>query len=295
MFYTNNYFRQHNDNHEIDDYKEFYKKFSNTREFGGKFTHHDHLVKNRFLNVYGHMINIFLRKKPSNVIDIGCGSGINLPLSRFFPQTNFVGIDYAEKALEHSREVYPHVDFHIKDAFNLDYDRKFDVAIISGVLILYKEELDRVKLLENAKESIKDDGVVVAIVWKDSWLLKYSIYLSRLIAKIRRIELPNDFMGVHFTEQDASRMVKKAGMVVDETIHLSAEYGALEAVRYLNMKKYNRDFASGERQLSEKPLNILQDLQGESGSRYLMRLFYWVSTIVPSSLNMYSIYLLKKK
>jgi len=42
-------------------------------------------------------------------------------------------------------------------------------------------------------------------------------------------------------------------------------------------------------------LNILQDLQGESGSRYLMRLFYWVSTIVPSSLNMYSIYLLKKK
>ena len=35
MFIEYNYFRQHNNGEEINDHKEFYKKFSNEREFGG--------------------------------------------------------------------------------------------------------------------------------------------------------------------------------------------------------------------------------------------------------------------
>lgn len=51
MFYSYNYFRQYNNNEEIKDHKTFYKKFSNEREFGGEFTHLDHLVKTRFANM----------------------------------------------------------------------------------------------------------------------------------------------------------------------------------------------------------------------------------------------------
>jgi len=163
------------------------------------------------------------------------------------------------------------------------------------VLILYKESSDRVKLLESARKSIKDDGLLIAILWKDSWLLKYTVHFSKLIAKIRKIQLPGDFMGVHFSEKEAMHMFDCAGFVVDERIHLSAEYGALEAVRYLNMKKYTRDFKSGEKQIeSKKHVNILKDLQRESGSNYLMKLFYKISQIISSSLNMYSIYILRK-
>ena len=296
MFYTYNYFRQHNDDKEIKNYKEFYKKFSNEREFGGDFSHYDHLIKNRFMDIYGNMINIFLRKMPKNILDIGCGAGINLPLSKWFDFTNYTGIDYAEKTLEHSRSVYPKVNFEVQDAFNLKFEDKFDLAIISGVLILYKEESDRLKLLENAKNILKDDGLLIAIVWKDSWLLKYSIKLSRLLAKIYKVKLPEDFMGVHFTEKEAMNMFEKANFRVEEKIHTSHLYGALESMRYLNMKKYKRNFGIGEKEIGdEKKQNILEDLKKESGSNFLITFYYLIAKYFPSSLSMFSIYVLSKK
>lgn len=76
MFYSYNYFRQYNNNEEIKDHKTFYKKFSNEREFGGEFTHLDHLVKTRFANMINPMFNIVLRNHPEKVLDIGCGDGV---------------------------------------------------------------------------------------------------------------------------------------------------------------------------------------------------------------------------
>ena len=248
------------------------------------------------MDMYGHMINIFLKKMPNKVLDIGCGAGVNLPLSKYFDTIDYTGIDYAERTLEHSRSVYPESTFIVKDAFNLGFDKEFDLAIISSVLILYKEEKDRLILLENAKNAIKDDGVLVAIVWKDSWLLNFSVFLSKIIAKIKNIKLPEDFMGIHFTENEAVSMFQKAGFEVKEKLHTASMYGALESVRYLNMKKYKRNFGSAEKEIGkEKPQNILEDLKNESGSKLKMSLFYFMAKYFPSSLEMFSIYVLEKK
>jgi len=100
MFISFNYFRQHNEGKEIKNHKEFYKKFSNSREFGGNFTNYAHLKKNRFVNTLGNMSNIILRQEPRTILDISCGDGVNLPLSRLFPNVEFFGIDYAEKTVE---------------------------------------------------------------------------------------------------------------------------------------------------------------------------------------------------
>ncbi|MGG7073559.1 class I SAM-dependent methyltransferase [Campylobacter sp. 9BO] len=296
MFYTYNYFRQHNEGKEIDDYKDFYRNFSNTREFGGGYNHYDHLIKNRFMDVYGHMINILLRKMPQKVLDIGCGAGVNLPLSKWFDFVQYTGIDYAQKTLEHSKKMYPNVHFEVKDAFNLDLSSKFDLAIISSVLILYKEENDRLKILEQARNVLIDNGLLVAIVWKDSWLLNFSIKLSKIIAKFKNVKLPEDFMGVHFTEQEAVGMFEKANFKVVEKIHTASVWGALESVRYLNMKKYKRQFGNAEKEVGhEKSQSILQDLKNESGSNLLMSIYYTLAKYCPSSLCMFSIYVLEKK
>lgn len=297
MFHTYNYFRQYNQGKEIKNHKEFYKKFSNEREFGSEnFGHYDHLIKNRFMDIYGHMINIFLRKMPKNVLDIGCGAGINLPLSKWFDFLDYKGIDYAEKTLEHSKKLYPKIDFEVQDAFNLNLSNKFDLVIISGVLILYEEESYRTQLLENAKNVLNENGILVAIVWKDSWLLKSSIKISRVIAKIKSVKLPEDFMGIHFSETEAIHMFDKANLRVEEKIHTSSLYGALESVRYLNMKKYKRNFGKAEKELgSEKNQNILKDLQKESDSNILMYFYYLFAKYNPSSLSMFSIYVLRKK
>lgn len=162
MFYTYNYFKQYNEGKKIDNCKEFYKKM------------------------------------PKKVLDISCGMGINLSLSELFDFVDYNEIDYVGKTLEHSRKVYPHVHFEVQNAFNLDLEEKFDLAIISAVLILYKNKSDRIELLKNAKNSLNDNGLLIAIIRKDSWLLNLLIQISKLIVKAKKIKLPEDFMRIHF-------------------------------------------------------------------------------------------------
>lgn len=298
MFKTYNYFRQLNNDQEITDYKEFYKYFSNNREFGsGNFQHMDHLIKNRFMDIFGHLSNIVLRKMPATILDIGCGAGINLPLSKTYDFAKYYGIDYADKTLTHARQLYPNVDFSVMDAFNLTFeDKKFDMVIMSSVLILYENINDRLTLLKNAHRVLKDDGILVAIIWNDSAILRWSIKASRIIAKIRNIPLPKDFMGLHFKQSEALEMFEKADFHVEEVIHTSSLYGALESTRYLNMGKYKRKFGKAEQELGfEKEQNILKDLQVSSNSKGAMKFFYYLSKYFPGSLAMFSIYILKKK
>ena len=298
MFEAYSYLRQYNDNVEIASYKEFYKKFSNEREFGGgQFSHYDHLVKNRFMNIYGHISNAVLRRQPKNILDIGCGAGVNLPLANQYRDIEYCGIDYADKALEHSRSIYKNVDFKVMDAFELKFDdNHFHMIIISSVLILYKNLSDRVSILKNAARVLSDDcGVLVVVTWNEAPLLKWCIKLSRLIAVIRNIPLPKDFMAVYLNDPECRFMFNKAGFEVKEKIVTGSYYGALEATQYLTMAKYRRNFGASEKQFGKvKPQNILDDLRGASGSSLLISLLYFLAKYIPRVLGMYSIYILEK-
>src|SRR4051812_35399721 len=121
MFITYNYYKQYNDGKEIEDHKTFYKTFSNTREFGASFSNYDHLVKNRFMDNFGHLFNIVLRKQPKKILDIGCGNGVNLPIANIFPSIECHGLDYAEASIANAKVQYPNVNFHIGDAFNTTF------------------------------------------------------------------------------------------------------------------------------------------------------------------------------
>lgn len=298
MFKAYNYFRQYNNNEEIKDYKEFYKKFSNEKEFGSaNFQHFDHLIKNRFMDIFGHLSNVVLRKMPESILDIGCGAGINLPLSKTYDFIKYYGVDYADKTLTHARQLYPNIDFSVMDAFNLSFeDKKFDMAIIASVLVLYEKLEDRLVILQNAQRVLKDDGVLVVIVWNETFLLKYSILLSRIIARIKNIPLPEDFLALYFKESEAINMFNKANFSVQQVIHTSSLYGALECTRYLNMSKYRRVFGKAEGEHgTEKEQNILMDLQKSSNSKTLISFFYYLSKLCPKWLAMFSIYILKKE
>ncbi len=292
MFETYNYYRQHNDNLEIANYKEFYRKFSNKREFGGEFSHLDHLVKNRFMDIWGHVFNIVLRRQPRSILDIGCGVGINLPLAKIFDRVDFHGLDYAENALKKARELYPDVTFHVGDAFNMEFeDSSFEMCILSGVLILYKDASDREDLLNEIRRVMTDDGVLILIVWNDSLLLRLSILLSRILGKIRGESLPTDFMGVHFRNSEIKHILKRSGFNADEIYNTAHFYGALESVRYLNMSKYNRTFGAAEcESTTVKHQSVLEDLIRQSGGpRYLATIFYHMAKYSPSLFSMFTV------
>jgi len=300
MFKAFSYLKQHNNGNEIDNYKDFYRRFSNEREFGGgTFSHFDHLVKNRFMNIYGHLSNVVLRKNPLNILDIGCGAGVNLPLANQYPDVKYFGIDYAEKALEHSKNIYKNIDFQVMDAFDLTFeDDCFDMVIISSVLILYSDIQDRLRILKNASRVLKKDGgVLVAIMWNEAPLLKASVRLSRVLARLKNIILPNDFMAVYLNDAECSDMFDSAGFNVKEKILAGSYYGALEAAQYLSMGKYRRKFGVEEKQhgLSKKQ-NILEDLKESSGANIvIIGLLYLLAKYFPSSISMYSVYVLESK
>jgi SAM-dependent methyltransferase len=297
MFYTYNYFKQHNEGNEIIDYKEFYKKFSNQREFGGDFSHMDHLVKNRFIDLSSYIINIILRKQPKLILDVGCGLGMNLPISRMFPSITYQGIDYAEDTLRKAKLQYPNVKFHVGDAFDMPFNPgTFDLCIISSVLILYKEASDRRALILETSRVMTDDGVLVAIVWNNSHMLRWCIQLSRLIGRLFGVKLPEDFMGIHFSNSELKFLAESAGLEVCQIYNTSANYGLLESVRYLNMSKYNRKFGVSEGGVGPKSQNLFNDLLAQSGGpkQLLLPLFY-ISRLAPQLFSMFTICVCKKR
>ena len=295
-----NYFRKHNDNKEIDDYKEFYKKFSNEREFGGSYEHYNHLFEDRFSDIFATMYKTVLRKKPNNILDIGSGVGKNLPFSKLFENIDYYAIDYAEKTVQKGQEIFPNINFSVGDAFNLEFKPdKFDMAIISHLLILYKEESDRVRILKEAQRIINEKGIVVVTVWKDSFFIKLSILLSRFIGKLLKIPLPQDFMGIHFTEKEMKKTIYKARLEVDTIIHTSELEGLNIALKYLTMQRYKRDFKNEEKNPEHISQNYIQDLKDSLPSntynKIVFNSLYFFYRLFPKLFNFHSIYILKKQ
>ena len=297
MYAGYHYFRQHNSGKEIKDFKSFYRKFSNEREFGGSFSHIDYLLVSRFSGRFEYMFNVILKERPINILDVGCGNGVNLPLSRVFTNIKYTGVDYAEKTLEVAQKNYPDVDFQLQDIFNMDFeDESFDLAICSDILPIYNDEEDRIKLINSIKRVLSKNGILVLHVTKETFILKLSIEISRLIAKTKSISLPNDFGGVSYKKNDIKKLIKRSGLIIEEIIDTGINLGIVESVLHLNMKKYKRKFGFSEKlERLNFSQNIIEDMKLTTGSPRLTSLFYWLSKILPRELSMINMYIIRKE
>ena len=241
---------------------------------------------------------MILRRQPKNIIDIGCGNGVNLPLSKTFPQIDYHGLDYAEESIKSAKMHYPEVTFHVGDAFDTKLeDRKFELVILSSVIILYKNISDQVSLLKECKRILTDDGVIVLIVWNESLLLKWSIVISRIIGKIFNQKLPEDFMGVHFKKKDIELLVKKENLIITESIRTGHWYGLLESIRYLSFEKYNRKFGKAESESGKiHSQSIFQDICNTSGNKliFITKVLFLICKVFPRFFSMFSVYTLQK-
>ena len=295
MFKSYNYYRQHNENLPIDDHKEFYKKFSNDREWGGEFSHLDHLVKNRFSENIHVIFSSILRRMPRNLLDVGCGNGVNLPLSKIFG-FEYHGLDYAEKTIEVARRTFPNVIFHVGDAFNISIgNKKFDFIILSLVIVLYESEADQIKLVESCLESLNDNGVLAIVVLNDSAIVRWSVKVAMLIGKLKREKLPLDFMAVHFDKNTLRHIIEKGGGEMKEYIKTGSNYGILESVRYLNMSKFRRKFGKDESEVGIHPQNIYEDLLLQSGGpKWMVKIFYLIRKMFPTMFSFYAVSFVEK-
>ena len=297
MFKTFNYFKQHNDNQPISDYKTFYRHFSNTREFGGDYSHLAHLVENRFVDNHQMVYKAILRQLPRKILDVGCGNGVNLPFSKIFEQIEYHGLDYAERAISSARKIYPNVKFHVGDAFDMEFESgTFDLVILSSVLILYNNPVDQKRLISECLRVLTKNGVLVLIVWNNAPMLRWSIQLSRVLGRIANEKLPDDFMAVHFSSKEIAKLLDISGGVLLTQAKTSELHGVSEAVRHLSFAKYRRSFGTSESELFSHQHDALDDLIMQSPNHQkLVRLFYLIAKIFPRAFSFYSIYLVGKR
>ena len=298
MYFAYNNYKKLSDGDEIKDYRNFYKNISNKIEFGGAFSNYDFLVKHRFMNFFQYVYNAALRRHPAKILDMGCGNGVNLPIANIFPFAEYHGLDYAETAIENARREYPRVIFHLEDAFHTSFENNtFDMIILSNVLVIHKEEVDRVNLLKEVRRILKDDGVFVLIVWKESFFLKYSIHLSRLISRLLKQPKLEDFMAVYFSVNDIKKLANVVRLKIQESFHPSALFGVLESVRYLNLSKYNRVYGKSESEATRvHSQNILEDLKCQAGRlEFLTTIYYYLSIVFPHMFSHYSVYIMEKQ
>jgi len=172
------------------------------------------------------------------------------------------------------------------------------MAILSSVLILYKDEKDRIQLLNEAYRILKPDGILVLNLWNDTFMIRNSIRVSRFIGKLKKDDLPKDFMGVHFLGKDVSHMVKYTGFEIEERIKTGQLMGLLESLQYITRRKYHRNFGNEQISGLRSPQNIKKDLFSTvSMEKYkFLKGFYWfLFKINKDMFSWMNMYILRKK
>ncbi|MBE9192849.1 methyltransferase domain-containing protein [Gloeocapsopsis crepidinum LEGE 06123] len=92
------------------------------------------------------------------ILDLGCGTGYlaNKIASR---GAKVVGIDYAETMIEQARSKYPHLQFEVLDAKDLQYKEEFD-AVFSNAALHWITEPE--KVVFGIHQALKPGGRFVA-------------------------------------------------------------------------------------------------------------------------------------
>ena len=99
--------------------------------------------------------------RPANVLDVGCGLGLDYVLyKKNFPSLEYHGVDVCKGFIEENKKNFPEADFRWAKAQELPFeDESIDLVTCRGVLEHLKEPETAIK--EMARVSSK----YVAIIW----------------------------------------------------------------------------------------------------------------------------------
>jgi ubiquinone/menaquinone biosynthesis C-methylase UbiE len=95
------------------------------------------------------------------ILDIGCGYGRTLNELYNNGYKNSIGIDFSEKMIERGKTMHPHLYFETMANEKLKYsENTFDAVILLAVLTCIINDKEQIKLLNEVKRVLKQDGVI---------------------------------------------------------------------------------------------------------------------------------------
>jgi len=87
--------------------------------------------RNRFYHKSLEKYFSFIIPANSSVLELGCGTG---ELLNAVAPSNGVGVDFSPKMITIAQEQFPHLNFMVQDAEDLQLDEKFDYIILSDLV-----------------------------------------------------------------------------------------------------------------------------------------------------------------
>lgn len=99
------------------------------------------------------------QRRNLSILDLGCGTGV---LASLFPPKNYLGVDIDEHSIRRAKKKFPKHQFKMEDATDLRLNKKFDLAMIVGV-VHHLNDMDALKLFDNLKIHLKKNSRVVLV------------------------------------------------------------------------------------------------------------------------------------
>ena len=185
--------------------------------------------------------------------------------------------------------------FSVGDLFDFETPKKADLVILSLVLILYEEEVDRDKILSTLRKNLSANGYGVVVVWNDLLFIRICHYLSRIFAHATGTPLPKDFMCLYFNEKEMRRSFLEMSLKSSMSNTLLRDMARLNARNICLCKNIEETFRERLSLMNKKmSLNEFEDFCKEAKSdSFWIKLLYKVSFLIPSFFSMHSIYLVK--
>ncbi len=181
-------------------------------------------------------------KDGDTVLDLGCGNG---RLYEVFKDMSiqYVGADNSPSLIEEAKKKWPENEFVVADALDLPFeDGKFDIVFMVAILHHLPSEELRLKVLENIKRVLKDDGILIMTNW-NLWQKKYLTYvlkytIFRLFMPDKKVDdirigdtefgdtfIPWKKSGIlryyhAFRKSELKNLVKKSGLKLENNYHV---------------------------------------------------------------------------
>lgn len=115
--------------------------------------------KHAFVSEYGtSLVELLNAKNGERVLDLGCGTG-DLAHKLYEQGVKIVAVDKSENMVEQANRKYPHINFLVQDATELDYDHEFDAVFSNATLHWVKPPI---QALHGIYKSLKQGGRFIA-------------------------------------------------------------------------------------------------------------------------------------
>jgi len=210
-----------------EDYNLIAQDFANKRSFQPPTT-----TKNLILKY-------FQIKPNTKMLDWGCGHGRYYPL---FKETQYYGVDVAEKLIEIAKNKYPQANFSVNQSFiSLPFDNNFfDYVLCIATLHHIPSSQYRMAFAKEIHRVLKPNGIAIITVWnltffhllKNLRFKRILFIIKSLIQKIsKRLPLEKGDVLIpwgiqcdryfhRFSKKEIEKIFKKTGFKIIESGHI---------------------------------------------------------------------------